>query len=97
MFVYEIYMNTSRPPRCRAAGTWPPGRGLSAKKVDKKLCRGPWRTGRPAAGRPALQAAQQRSDGPWPLACGATGPPTLYKVLAAPHPLICLTKNPEKK
>ena len=25
------------------------------------------------------------------------GRPPLYKVLAAPHPLICLTKNPEKK
>ena len=39
----------------------PGGRGLSAKKIDKKLCRGPWRTGRPAAGRPALQAARRRA------------------------------------
>ena len=39
------------------------GRGLSAKKVDKKLRRGPWRTGRPAAGRPAL-AARLRGDRP---------------------------------
>ena len=80
------------------AARQPGGRGLSAKKVDKKLRRSPWRTGRPAAaGRPALQAARQRSGGPWPPACGATAPPTLYKVLAAPHSLICLTKNPEKR
>ena len=101
IFVFEIYMNIPRPPCCRAAGTWPPGsRAVGVylqKKVDKKLRRGPWRTGRPAAGRPTLQAARQRSGGPWPPACGATGPPTLYKVLVAPHPLICLTKNPEKK
>ena len=100
IFVFEIYMNIPRPPRCRAAGTWPPGSreaGAYLQKSRQKLRRGPWRTGRPAAGRPALQAARQRGGGPWPPACGASGPPTLYKVLAVPHPLICFTKNPEKK
>ena len=91
-------MNIPRPPRCRAAGTWPPGsRAAGAylqKKVDKKLRRGPWRPGSGAAsplGRPAEErrALAARLRGDWP--------PTLYKVLAAPHPLICLTKNPDKK
>jgi len=58
--------------------------------------------GRPAAGRQGLickkndkncrQASGDRQPG-----SGAAGPPPLYKVLAAPHPLICLTKNPEKR
>ena len=90
IFDLEIYMNIPRPPRCRAAGTWPPGsRAAGAylqKKVDKKLRRGPWRTGRPAEERQAV-AARLRGD----------RPPTLYKVLVVPHPLICLTKNLEKK
>jgi len=63
MFVFEIYMNIPRPPRCLAAGTWPPGRGLSTKKIDKKLHQSPWRTGRPAAERRAL-AARLRGDRP---------------------------------
>jgi len=68
--------------------------------------------GRPAAGRPVAarqtgarglsakkkttkncrQVTGDRSPGSW-----AAGPPPLYKVSAAPHPLICLTKNLEKK
>ena len=79
IFDLEIYMNIPRPPRCRAAGTWPPrSRAAGAylqKKVDKKLRRGPWRTGRSAAGLSALQAARQRDSGPWPPACRVTGPP----------------------
>ena len=43
--------------------------------------------GRPAAGR----------QGPGRPAAGRPPPPALYKGLAAPHPLICFTKNPEKK
>ena len=96
-FFTKIYVRVRNLHEYTPAAPLPGGRGLSAKKIDKKLRRGLWRTGRPAAGRPALQAARQRGGGPWPPACGATGPPTLYKVLAAPHPLICLTKNPEKK
>ena len=68
---------------------------------------------RPAAGRQGLiykktrQKIAPRSLENRPPGSGAAGPgrppagrpvpPTLYKVLAAPHPLICLTKNPEKK
>ena len=70
IFVFEIYMNIRPAVAARQRG----GRVLSAKKVDKKLRRGPWRTGRPAAGRPALQATRQRSGVPWPPACGAPGP-----------------------
>ena len=102
MFVYEIYMNISRPPRCRAAGTWPPGSRAAGAYLQKKSTKNCAEVpGGPAArqrgGQPALQAARQRSGGHKPPAGGVTGPPTLYKVLAAPHPLICLTKNPEKK
>ena len=38
------------------------GRGFSAKILRNFLQKNPWRTGRPAAGRPAPQAAQQRGD-----------------------------------
>jgi len=44
----------------------PGGRGLSTKKLDKKLRRGPWRTGRPAAGRRALAARLQGDRSPQP-------------------------------
>ena len=37
MFVFEIYMNIPRPPRCWAAGTWQPGRGLFVKKSRQKI------------------------------------------------------------
>ena len=64
IFVFEIYRNIPRPPRCRTAGTWPPrcrAAGVfSAKLFVENLRPGPWRTGRPAAGRPAPQVARQR-------------------------------------
>ena len=69
IFMFQIYMNIPRPPGSRAADAY------LQKKVDKKLRRGPCRTDRPAAGRPALQAARQRDSGPWPPACRVTGPP----------------------
>ena len=57
MFVFEIYMNIPRPPRCRAAGTWPPGsRAVGAypqKKRRQKIVDRSLGTGCPAAGRPA--------------------------------------------
>ena len=75
IFVFEIYMNIPRPPRCRAAGTWPPGSGAAGAYLQKKLTKivprsledrppgsraaGP--PGRPAAGRRAL-AARLRGD-----------------------------------
>ena len=64
----EIYRNIPRPPRCRAAGTWPPdcrAAGANLQKKRKTNCgqvsanrppgsqaAGP--QGRPAAGRPAF-------------------------------------------
>ena len=59
---------------------------ICKKEVDKKLRAGPWGP-----------VARQRGGRPWPPGCGAASTPPLYKVLATPHPLICLTKNPEKK
>ena len=56
---------------------------------------GIWPPGSRAAGAyPQKKDENKLQTGPW----GPDGrPPPLYKVLAAPHPLICLTKNPEKK
>ena len=57
----------------------------------------------PAAGRQGLIRKKKKKKyyrqvpGDRPPGSGAAGPPPLYKVLAAPHPLICLTKNPEKR
>ena len=95
-YIFIFYKNifsfskfTGIYPGRPAAG--PPGRGAAGaflKKIRGENC-AQVPGGRPAAGRSGGR--------PWPPGCGATGPPTLYKVLAVPHPLICLTKNPEKK
>ena len=69
------------------AGRLPGGRGLPAKKRQKKFADGSLGTGRPAAGRPASQAA--RLGGGWP--------PPLYKGVGCPSPFICLAKNLERK
>ena len=53
------------------------GRGFSAKISRIFLQKSPWRTGRPAAGRPAPQAAQQRGGGPRLPGSRATGSPAL--------------------
>jgi len=66
-FNFVLYKNiflfskfTGIYPGCRAAGTpLPGGRGFSTKTFTENLRPGPWRTGHPAAGRPALQAARQ--------------------------------------
>ena len=70
IFDLEIYRNIPRPPRCRAAGTWPPGSGAAGaflKKISRrKLRAGPWGP-----------VARQRGGRPWPPVCRATGSPTL--------------------
>ena len=53
------------------------GRGIFEKKFAEKITRRSLWAGRPAAGRPAPQAAWQRGGRPWPPGCGATGSPTL--------------------
>jgi len=61
IFDMKIYRNIPRPPRCRAAGTWPPGcraAGAYLQKKRKKIADRSLGTGRPAAGRPASQAAR---------------------------------------
>ena len=63
----EIYRNILRPPRCRAAGTWPPScRAAVAylqKKEENKLRTCPWEpAARQLGGRP-----------PRPPGCGAAG------------------------
>ena len=54
----KIYRNIPRQPRCRAAGTWPPGcRAAGAylqKKRGKQIADRSLGTGRPAAPRPAF-------------------------------------------
>ena len=88
IFDLEIYKNIPRQGR--------PGPGRPATGRQELICKK--KSTKNCAEVPGEPAARQRGGGPWPPACGATAsPPTLYKMLAAPHPLICLTKNPEKK
>ena len=35
IFDLEIYRNIPRPPRCRTAGTWPPGSGAAGAFLEK--------------------------------------------------------------
>ena len=46
IFVFEIYNNIPRPPRCRTAGTWSPRCGAAGafvqKFLQKYLRAGPW-------------------------------------------------------
>ena len=65
--MFEIYMNIPRPPRCRAAGTWPPGSRAAGTYLQKNRQKITPRSledrppgsgaasppGRPAQGRPA--------------------------------------------
>ena len=53
------------------------GRGFFVKILRNFLQKSPWRTGRPAAGRPAPQAAQQRGGGPRPPGSRAADSPIL--------------------
>ena len=71
----------------------PGGRGFSAKSFAENLRPGPWRTGRPAVGRPAPQAARQRGGWIWPPGCRAT---TSHSLLKGLPPLNWL-KNSKKK
>ena len=85
IFELEIYRNIPRPPGCRAAGTWPPGcraAGANLQKKENKIAARSLGTGRPAAGRPASQAAR----------LGGARPPCWLLL-----PLICLAKNSEKR
>ena len=70
IFVFEIYMNIPRLPRCGAAGTWLPGSGAAGAFVKKisgrKLRAGPWGP-----------VARQRGGRPWPPGCMVTCSPTL--------------------
>ena len=86
-FFIKIYFRFQNLQEYTPAAPLRGGRGFSAKILRNSLQKNPWRTGRPTAGRPAPQAARQRSG----------RLPPIYKGLAAPHPLICLTKNPEKR
>ena len=87
IFDSEIYKNIPRPPRYRAAGTWPPGRGIYEKKFAEKIARRSLGAGRPAAGRPALAARLlgDRLSHPY------------IRVGWSPPPLICITKIPKTK
>ena len=72
IFVFEIYMNIPRPPRCQAAGTWPPGSRAAGAYLQIKSTKN-------CAEVPGGPAAWQRGGGPWPPACRATGPQPYIK------------------
>ena len=59
------------------AARQPGDRGFCEKKFAKIFARRSLGAGRPAAGRPAPEAARQRGGRPWPPGCRATRSPTL--------------------
>ena len=68
MFVFEIYMNIPRPPRCRAAGTRPPGNRTAGAYLQKKSTKN-------CAEVPGGPAARQLGGQPSrPPGRGAAGP-----------------------
>ena len=91
IFDLEIYRNIPRPPRCRVAGTWPPGSGAAGAFLKK------------IRGENCAQVPEDRSPGSGtagPLGRPAAGPPDLpplYKGWLVPPPLICITKLLETK
>ena len=57
IFVLEIYRNIPPPPRCRAAGTWPPGSGAARAFLKKNYTKVP-RGRSPGSGAAGPQAAR---------------------------------------
>ena len=90
IFVFEIYRNIPRPPRCRAAGTWPPGSGAAGA-----LCK--YFRGKNCAEVPGGRPPGSGAAGPGRPAVGRPALPPLYKGWLVPPPLICITKIPETK
>ena len=64
-FITKIYFRFRNLQIYTPAALLRGGRGFYAKSFIKNLHAGPWRTGRPAAGRPAPQAARQLGGRPW--------------------------------
>ena len=101
IFVFKIYRNIPRPPRCRAAGTCSPrcgAAGVFLQKFLRRIC----------AEAPGGPVARQRDDRPpRPPGSGAAGPgrpvagrlppPALYKGLAAPTTSFASLKIQKKK
>ena len=90
IFVFEIYRNIPRPPRCRAVGTWSPRCGAAGaflQKFCENFCRkapgGP--VARQRGGRPPRQPSSGVA-GPGCPAAGRAAPPPLYKDWLVPHP-----------
>ena len=92
--IFSIWKFTEIYPGRPAAGRPGPGRpaagrqGLICKKRGKQIADRSLGTGRPAAWRPASQAARLGGGRP---------PPHPYISCGLPLPLICLAKNPEKR
>ena len=86
LFFTKIYFRFEILQKYTPAAPLPGGRDLAARQPGGR-------------GLSAKKDDKKLQTGPWgPVARHWDGrPPTVYKVLAAPHPLICLTKNPEKK
>ena len=82
-FLQKIYFRFGNLQEYTPAAPLPGGRDLAArqrggmgiceKNFREKIARRSLGAGRPAAGRPASQAAWQRGGQPWPPGYGATG------------------------
>ena len=76
IFVFKIYRNIPAallPGSRDLVAPLRGGRGFCAKNFAKIFVRRSLGAGRPAAGRPAPQAARQRGGRPWLPGCRATG------------------------
>ena len=79
-------MNIPRPPRCRAAGTWPPDSEAAGAFLKKKI-----------RGENCAQVPGGRSPGSGAAGPGRLALPPLYKGWLVPPPLICITEISETK
>ena len=97
-FFTKIYFHFQNLQEYTPAAPLPGGRDLVAPlRGGKFLQKSPWRTGHPAAGRPAPRPPSSGAAGPGRPAAGRPAPPPLYKGWLVPPPLICITKIPETK
>ena len=81
IFIFEIYRNILRPPRCRAAGTWSPRCGAAKAFVQKLLRKylrtGPWGPAARLQGDRPPWYAQSRAPSCARCSCSAALPSSL--------------------
>ena len=92
IFIFEIYRNIPRPPRCRAAG-------LFCKKIRGKFAPGSLKDRPPGSGAAGPQAARQRGGGHRPPARQQGGrlPLRYIRVWLPPHPSFASLKIQKKR